>query len=293
MFALKRINPPALAGLSIALTIGLLSVGASMAQVGPMQPAEQPPVQTPVTKAVDYFKHKRANKKANEEPAYAVKPNPDTSDSQPQAKPQVVDPAADPNDSGRRQYNPGQPPQFGGGQMSPVDTHHAPLLTQPPLDNAKVDDPQLDSKNPPPMNHPKLDDPNNPLGFTDAEIRLKKYTGLIDAHRYADARPGLVQLRQTLIDMTEAHINLFKTLNQIPSARAQAELEKELALQFAQQRDRAMMQMARIYISDKDYSHAIKELTQVIQSQPRSKAGLRSYEMLQEIGFTEKLQLAE
>ncbi|HEY9745451.1 MAG TPA: hypothetical protein V6C99_04470, partial [Oculatellaceae cyanobacterium] len=83
------------------------------------------------------------------------------------------------------------------------------------------------------------------------------------------------------------------TLNQLPSARAQAELEKTLALEFAQLRDRAMVELAKVYIAEKEYSKAVKELTEVVKSQPRSKVGLRSYEMLQEIGFTEKLQLAQ
>lgn len=168
-----------------------------------------------------------------------------------------------------------------------------PILSQPPLTAAKVEDPQIDPENPPVLNHPKLDDPNNPLGLVDALNRLKKYAALNDAHRYAEARPGLSQLRQWLVDVTEAHIGLYKTLNQIPSARAQAELEKTLALEFAQLRDRAMVEMAKIYIAEKDFTKAVKELTDVVKSQPRSKLGLRSYEILQEIGFTEKLQLAQ
>jgi lipopolysaccharide biosynthesis regulator YciM len=129
--------------------------------------------------------------------------------------------------------------------------------------------------------------------LVDAQNRLKKFVALTDAHRYVEAKPGLMQLRQWLVDMTEAHIGLYKTLNQIPSARAQAELEKTLALEFAQLRDRAMVEMAKIHIADKDYTKAVKELTDVVKSQPKSKVGLRSYEMLQEIGFTEKLQLAQ
>lgn len=168
-----------------------------------------------------------------------------------------------------------------------------PLLSQPPLTNVRVEAPEVDMKNPPVTNHPKLNDPANPLGFTEAENRLHKYAQMIEARRYEEAKPGILQLRQWLVDLTEAHIGLYKTLNQVPSARGQAELEKELALQFAQLRDRALVDAARIYISEKDYFRAIKELTDVVKSQPRSKLGLRAYELLQEIGFTEKLQLTQ
>ena len=54
-----------------------------------------------------------------------------------------------------------------------------------------------------------------------------------------------------------------------------------------------MMETAKVYISEKEYTKAVKELADVVKSQPRSKLGLRSYEILQEIGFTEKLQLTQ
>jgi hypothetical protein len=170
---------------------------------------------------------------------------------------------------------------------------HPPLLVQPPLDNVKIDRAMLDNENPPVLNHPKLDDPRNPLGFADAEIKLKKLSALTNEKRYAEAKPGLTQLRQNLVELTEAHIGLYKTLNQLPSARGQAELEKELALEFAQLRDRTMVEYAKIYIAEHEYNKAVKELTDVVKSQPRSKVGLRAYELLQEIGFTEKLQITQ
>jgi hypothetical protein len=179
---------------------------------------------------------------------------------------------------------------MGGEETAP---ERPPLLTQPPLTNANVDTPQIDTANPPILTHPKLDDPRNPLGFRDSENKLKRYIDLVSAHRYAEARSGVMALKQFLIDLTEAHIGLYKTLSQIPSARGQAELEKELALQFAQLRDRAIVEAARIHIADKDYFHAVKELTEVVKSQPRTRLGVHSYELLQEMGFTEKLQLTQ
>lgn len=240
------------------------------AQVGPQPPPPKPDSQ--VTKAITKFLSKKkkaedgseADKKAEEPASSATTDNATRQGSTPSSSVEQED-----------------------------ERLHPPLLTQPPLTNAKVDDPQIDESNPPKLDHPKLDDPTNPLGFAEAESRLKKYITLIDAHRYAEARAGVFQLRQWLIDLTEAHIGLYKTLNQVPSARGQAELEKELALQFAQLRDRAMVEVARLHIADKDYTRAVKELTEVVKSQPRTRLGLHSYELLQEIGFTEKLQLTQ
>lgn len=269
----NRLSKTAAQGLSVLLATTLfISTGllcGAMAQIGPQPPQKRPAPPNPVTKAITKFvKSKKTTEEGEEESEASESSKPGASS----GKPVVSSPMDIPKE----------------GPMA-----HPPLLNQPPLTNAKIEEPQVDASNPPILTHPKLDDPTNPLGLMDAQLRLKKYAGMVDAKRFDEAKPGLLQLRQFLVDLTEAHIGLYKTLNQLPSARGQAELEKELALQFAQLRDRAMMETAKVYISEKEYSRAVKELTEVVKSQPRSKMGLRSYEMLQEIGFTEKLQLTQ
>jgi hypothetical protein len=252
----------------LASVVGLLAVVSASAQVGPQLPPPKPVQENGVTKMLTkLMKNKQTTSEDEEEEVQG-----------PQPKGQKPVTSA---------------PKLSGPSMVQTGPMHEPLLTQPPLTNAKIETPQVDSENPPVLSHPKLDDPTNPLGFADAENKLKRLIQLNDAKRFAEAKVGLAPLRQWLIDLTEAHIGLYKTLNQIPSAKGQAELEKELALQFAQLRDRTMMEMARVYIADKDYGKAVKELAEVVKSQPKSRVGLRSYEMLQEIGFTEKLQLAQ
>lgn len=167
-----------------------------------------------------------------------------------------------------------------------------PLLTQPPLQEAKIEQPTISEENPP-VKLVTLDNPNNPLGFADALSKLNHVGDLIDKKEFVQAKVQLTPLRQWLVDSTEAHIGLYKALNSVSSAKAQAELEKQLALQFALLRDRAMFQMGTISVQEKNYKSAVKDLTEVIKSQPRSEMGLKSYSMLQEIGFTEKLQIAD
>lgn len=240
----------------------LLSLTATAQSVGPMPPQPKPQKESAVGKALGKLFKKDGD--------------PDAQDDDDEVGPKNT-PAS----------------TIGAPAAATTAPQRPPMLNQPPLTQANVEKPQVDAENPPVINHPRLDDPNNPLGLTETENKLKRLIALLDANRYAEAKPGLIQLRQWLVDVTEAHIALYKTLNQIPSARAQAELEKELALLFAQLRDRTMMEVARVYIAEQDYHRAIKELTEVVKSQPRSRLGLRSYEMLQEIGFTEKLQLAQ
>jgi hypothetical protein len=281
------------ASLSLTLMVsGILVFQSAFAQdIGPPAPQEPPVQDNAVTKAISHWfsKSKSSNTNAQDTSASDTKKQQST----------LMDPNTAIGDQIKVNDKSSEPKDSDGNNAAnskPVPTEsvlHAPLLTQPPLVNAKVDTPQVDQSNPPVLNHPKLDDPANPLGFAEAESRLKKYTDLVNQKQFVSARAGLFELRQWLVELTEDHIELYKTLNQIPSARAQAELEKVLALQFAQLRDRAMVESAKIHISDKDYSHAIKELTSVVKSQPRSQLGLRSYAMLQEIGFTEQLQLAQ
>jgi len=266
--------------LSTAISMLVLSLPVAQAQIGPQAPPPKPPAENHVGKALS--KWLKGTKKPDATTSQANKPNRSlTKDDN-----LIMNPD-------QQQAAPAKPQP---GQMPTAPTtsiQHPPLLVQPPLSNAKIDKTVLDSENPPALNHPKLDDPTNPLGFADAEVKLKKLSLLVDEKRFMEAKPGLIQLRQSLVDLTEAHIGLYKTLNQVPSAKGQAELEKELALEFAQLRDRAMMETAKVYIAEREYTKAVKELSDVVKSQPRSKLGLRSYEILQEIGFTEKLQLTQ
>lgn len=261
--------------LALALAISVSLGGWAFAQVGPQAPASQQPqsqgmVQDKVVNGIS----KLFNKKKKDD-AEATAPTPDDGN----AKPVVLSP-----DEAAR-LKPVKP--------SEQVYKRPPMLTQPELTSVKIEPAQVDPENPPVFNHPMLDDPNNPLGFTDAENRLRAVSTKIEANQIGEARSHLVPLRQWLIDSTEAHIKLYQVLQTVPSAKAQAELEKQLALEFAQLRDHSMLEMGKVYIAEKDYGKAVKELIEVIKSQPRSKIGIQSYELLQEIGFTQKLQLAQ
>ncbi|MCA9789855.1 MAG: hypothetical protein KC462_08780 [Cyanobacteria bacterium HKST-UBA05] len=138
-----------------------------------------------------------------------------------------------------------------------------------------------------------VDDPANPLGITTSARQLDSTADMIDRQQYSQAVDELTKLKQWLVDATEVHINLYKTLKEVSSAQVQAELEKQLALQFAVLRDKAFFQLGMAALGQKDYSTAIKNLSKVVQSQPRSPMGAKAYEVLQQIGFTEKVKLRE
>lgn len=166
------------------------------------------------------------------------------------------------------------------------------LLQQPPLTNPKVVDPAASEENPP-VALPSLDNEANPLGIANARKRLHSSAKLLEEKKFTEAGDILVPLKEWLVKSTEAHIALYKALNNVPSARAQAELEKQVALDFARMRDISFLQMGQFYIGQNQKTDAIPLLIEVVKSQPRGDIGLKAYSLLQEIGFTQKLQLLE
>ncbi len=175
-------------------------------------------------------------------------------------------------------------------ETAPKAPSRPPLLAQPPLENPVVAVPMVEVDNPP-EKLPALDNPGNPYGITAAEKQLNDTAMLIEQGQLATAEQQLNPLKDWLVQSTEAHIGLYKALNKIPSAQVQSELEKQVALEFGQMRDKALFQLARIYQSKNDNLNAIKLYVEVIKSQPSSQIGLKSYNHLQEMGFTQKLQL--
>ncbi len=171
-------------------------------------------------------------------------------------------------------------------------TGRPPLLNQPRLSNPKVGEAEISDDNPP-QDLPSMDDPKNPLGIADAQKRLNETAALIEKKQIYTAKAKLIPLKEWLVESTEAHIGLYKVLNNVSSARVQAELEKQVALEFAKMRDKSLFQMGRIHMAEGENRKAIKMLIEVIKSQPRGALGLKSYELLQKMGFTQKLQLVE
>jgi hypothetical protein len=173
-----------------------------------------------------------------------------------------------------------------------ANINYSPLLTPNENPTLKIVAPVNEVSNKPKPTL-MLDNPNNALGFADAQGKLNNATYHINQKNYDTAKGILAPLKLWLVDATEAHINLYKTLDNVSTAKAQAELEKQVALQFALLRDQAIYQLARIGVAEKSYRNAVKDLTDVVKSQPRSEIGIKAYQLLQDIGFTEKLQLVQ
>lgn len=133
--------------------------------------------------------------------------------------------------------------------------------------------------------------PSNKLGLAYPYQQLEKSTEMLKAKDLAGAKKLVEPLSEWLTSATEFHIQLFKKLNDIESAKNQAQVEKRLALDSALLRDKAYYQLALIYLAENKNKEAIKYFIEVIKSQPKTELGMKSYEILQQIGFTEKVRL--
>ena len=134
-------------------------------------------------------------------------------------------------------------------------------------------------------------DPNNQLGIAASENAITKTYTLIQQNKLVEARAVIEPTVEWLTNATEYHTNLFKVLKEIDSAKTQSELERDLALKFAILRDKAMYQLALLYIEEKKPQKATEKLVNIVRSQPKTQLGFSAYQVLQQIGFTYKIQL--
>lgn len=174
---------------------------------------------------------------------------------------------------------------------TPTPPKRPPMLTAPPIGELDVPEITLANDAPPRLASERIDDPKNPMGLMHAKLALQAAQTLLTQKQAAQAIAKLAPLNDWLITATEAHIDLYKALNKTPSARVQAEFEKRLALEFAELRDKTLLALGQAYLANQQPQQAIKPLVAVVQSQARSETGLKAYETLQALGFTEALQL--
>lgn len=159
-----------------------------------------------------------------------------------------------------------------------------PVETQPQIENLQTQPGQaLQSL---------IADPKNKLGLAYPFMELEKTKELIKNKDYTGAKTIVEPLTEWLTILTEYHIQLFQKLNNIDTAKNQAQVEKKLALDAALLRDKAYYQLALIYLGQNKEKEAVKYFVEVVKSQPKTELGMKSYEILQQIGFTEKIRLA-
>jgi hypothetical protein len=132
--------------------------------------------------------------------------------------------------------------------------------------------------------------PSNALGITYAENTIKKANFYLGEKDYESAAAELNSILRWLEDSTEYHTELYQTLNKLENSEVQAGIERELAIKFAVLRDKALLLSAKVDIANKNKRKAVKNLVEVVRSQPSTELGFEAYQLLQKIGFTYKAE---
>ncbi|NLF83633.1 MAG: hypothetical protein GX568_06585 [Candidatus Gastranaerophilales bacterium] len=131
---------------------------------------------------------------------------------------------------------------------------------------------------------------SNPLGITFAENTLKKASFYLGEKDYESAAAEVNSILRWIEDATEYHTELYQTLNKLENSEVQAGIERELAIKFAVLRDKALLLSAKVDIANKNKRKAVKNLVEVVRSQPSTDLGFEAYQLLQKIGFTYKAE---
>ncbi len=133
-------------------------------------------------------------------------------------------------------------------------------------------------------------DSKNTLGVTYLENAVSKAEFYIEEKDFESAKQVLEEISEWVYDATEYHTDLFKTLSNLENSEEQANIERNLAIQFAVLRDKTLFLESRIHLENGDKKQAIENLVEVVRSQPSTELGFKAYESLQEIGFTYKIE---
>ena len=170
----------------------------------------------------------------------------------------------------------------------PVDNNTQVRLNTAPV-NPQIEDIKTDNVGQPVQS--PLVDINNPIGIAQPYVLLQQSLELLKKKDIAGAKKIIEPLAEWLTEATEYHSILFKRLNEIDSAKNQAQVEKKIAFETALLRDKSFYLLGQIYLAENNYRKAIKYLVDVIKSQPKSETAMKAYETLQQIGFTEKVRM--
>lgn len=133
-------------------------------------------------------------------------------------------------------------------------------------------------------------DPENPLGAVYAENAVSKIEFYVEEGDLDSAREELDKINDWIYKATEYHTDLYRALNKAKNSEVQANIERELAIKFAVLRDRTLYLGSKVLLANGKKQEAVKNLVEVVRSQPNTELGFKAYRSLQEIGFTYKLE---
>ncbi|MBX9876829.1 MAG: hypothetical protein K2Y22_00080 [Candidatus Obscuribacterales bacterium] len=145
-----------------------------------------------------------------------------------------------------------------------------------------------------PIQNPQSAYQQLPLNHLDAQARIESLKQTIATARPTkDLQESVYQLCEWLTDMANAHYKLSSVFAKHEATKAQAELERRQATKFSQLKNQAQLLKAELLIRQNRYPEALSPLVDIVSNEPRSVTGQQAYKRLQQIGFSEEVQLEE
>lgn len=142
------------------------------------------------------------------------------------------------------------------------------------------------SKNDTGINSVQLDI-NNSLGIAYSVTVLEDSVALANNNNLQEAEKKLSEISVWLTDATEYHFDLFKIYSQDSNTLSQSKMQKAYAHDFAELRDKAYFELAKVYIKQNKPKEAVKYLVEIIKSQSNSELGKKSQNILKKIRFVD------
>jgi len=153
------------------------------------------------------------------------------------------------------------------------------------------DESQLDAEKTKKILKPKIvNDTKNPLNIFYAESVVDKAEFYIEEGDLVSAQEAIEEIDDWIYKATEFHTNLYKALSKTSNSEVQADVERDLAIQFAVLRDRALFLESQILTANGKNREAVENLVEVVRSQPKTELGFKAYQALQDMGFTYKFE---
>lgn len=134
------------------------------------------------------------------------------------------------------------------------------------------------------------EDPKNILGLTHWAKKIEDANILFNEGKYSEAEKLLLPVNDWLTSSAEYHYSLFHSLSKDNKTFPNSKIEKAHALDYARIRDKSSFLLAKTYIKLNKSNLALKLLVEIVKSQADSELGEDAYKLLQEIGFSDKLQ---
>jgi len=154
--------------------------------------------------------------------------------------------------------------------------------------NDRAEKTQAEIKNT--QNSKKVFDPQNIVGITYAENTINKAAFYVEEEDFESAKQTIDSINEWIFDATEYHTDLFKTLKKLDNSEVQANIERDLAIKFAVLRDKTLFIESKVLLNKGNKLHAVENLVEVVRSQPATNLGFQAYELLQDLGFTYKIE---